>query len=90
MVKSLHCVVTGKVQGVNFRSETQSYASAHHLTGWVRNLDSDKVEVLAQGEETSLEELKKFLVRGSAMSKVEHVECDTIDYDKDYDAFQIR
>jgi acylphosphatase len=90
MIKSLHCIVSGKVQGVNFRANTQSYASRLGLSGWVRNLEHGKVEVLAQGPDDKLEELKKFLLRGPALSLVENVTSEIIDYDKAYKGFEIR
>lgn len=90
MVKSLHCVISGKVQGVNFRADTQSYASSFGITGWVRNISDGKVEVLAQGDTEKFDELKKFLLRGSPLSRIEKVECEQIDYDKAYSTFEIR
>jgi acylphosphatase len=90
MIKSLHCIVTGKVQGVNFRADTQSYASSLGLNGWVRNIEHGKVEVLAQGPDNKLEELKKYLLRGPAFSLVENVTSEIIEYDKVYKGFEIR
>jgi acylphosphatase len=90
MIKSLHCIVSGKVQGVNFRADTQSYASSLGLNGWVRNLHDGKVEVLAQGPDDKLEELKKYLLRGPSFSLVENLQTETIEYDKAYKGFEIR
>ena len=41
-------------------------------------------------DEKSLKELKKRLLQGSPLSRVEGVECKFIDYDKTYDKFEIR
>ena len=90
MVKSLHCTVSGNVQGVNFRAGTQSYASSLGLNGWVRNIEDGKVEILAQGPDDKLEELKKYLLRGPAFSRVENVTSEVIEYDKAYKGFEIR
>jgi len=89
-MKSMHCLVRGKVQGVYFRTWTQDQAKSLKVTGWVRNLKDGKVEVLAQGDEDSLRELKKRLLQGSPLSRVESVECEFIDYDKTYDKFELR
>ncbi len=90
MVKSLHCIISGRVQGVNFRSWTKGQADSLNLKGWVRNLDDGKVEVLAQGDDEALKQLKGSLFKGSTMSRVENVECDWLDYEKEHTRFELR
>lgn len=63
-MKRLHAFVSGRVQGVFFRSETSDLASNLNLKGWVRNLRDGRVEVVAEGEDDKLEELVKFLHKG--------------------------
>lgn len=89
-MRSLHCTVSGNVQGVNFRSWTKSQADNLNITGWVRNLSDGRVEVLAQGSEQGLEDLKKRLFKGPTMSRVQDVQCEWIDYDKEHSAFELR
>ena len=89
-MKSLHCTVSGKVQGVNYRAWCKSQADNLGVTGWVRNLSDGRVEVLAQGEEEALQELKQRLFTGPSMSRVEDVHCDWVDYDKEHSSFELR
>ena len=72
-MKKMHAYVSGKVQGVFFRSNTADMANRLGVKGWVRNLNNGKVEVLAQGSQDKLSELLKWLRRGSVFSKVERV-----------------
>jgi acylphosphatase len=90
MTKSLHCLVSGKVQGVNFRSWVKGQAEHLGIKGWVRNLDDGRVEVLAQGPEDALQSLKGKLATGSTMSRVENMETKWIDYDKQHENFELR
>jgi len=90
MVKSLHCLISGKVQGVGFRAWTKGMADQMGISGWVRNLDDGRVEVLAQGDMEKLEKFKGKLSRGPVISRVEDIECKYIDYDKEYKKFEIR
>jgi acylphosphatase len=90
MEKSLHCIVTGKVQGVFFRSFVQEHADSLGLSGWVRNLKDGKLEILAQGPDEKLKSLKERLLQGPPLAQVQSVEANWIDYDKTYHGFEIR
>jgi acylphosphatase len=90
MDKSLHCIVTGKVQGVYFRAFVQEQADSLGLRGWVRNLKDGKVEILAQGPEEAQKALKERLLQGPPLARVQDVESNLIDYDKTYQGFEIR
>lgn len=90
MTASLHATVSGKVQGVYFRAWVYDQATSLGLSGWVRNLEDGKVEILAQGAPESLAALKERLPAGSQLAQVEKVTAEMIDYDKAYDGFMIR
>lgn len=49
--------MTGHVQGVGFRAFTVEQAREHGLTGWVRNLPDDSVELEAQGDPLRIDAL---------------------------------
>ncbi|SDK33012.1 acylphosphatase [Maridesulfovibrio ferrireducens] len=90
MIRSYHCVVTGKVQGVFFRSWVNDQAVALHLGGWTRNLDDGPIEVLLQGREADIAEMRTRLLVGPPLSQVTDLKCNWIDYDKKHDSFEIR
>jgi len=48
-VAAKHIVFSGRVQGVGFRFTVLNIANRYHLTGYVRNLTNNTVEMLAQG-----------------------------------------
>ena len=51
MLKRMHILAGGRVQGVGFRGTCMQYALLYHLTGNVMNLESGDVEINVQGEE---------------------------------------
>lgn len=53
-MKRYYGVVTGRVQGVGFRSFCQMKAYHFGLTGSIKNLSNGNVEFFVQGEETKL------------------------------------
>jgi acylphosphatase len=60
----LHAVIDGRVQGVGFRYFVLETALPLDLTGWVRNTMDGQVEVVAEGQRSSLEQLLEALRRG--------------------------
>ncbi len=79
--QGLHCLISGRVQGVCFRAETQSQASRLGLTGWTRNLPDGSVEVQAFGPSAKLDELRTWLKKGPPMAHVLKLECEPIDFE---------
>jgi len=71
---ALHATVRGHVQGVFYRAFVESHALEMNLTGYVRNLPDDSVEVVAQGDRKKLEKLVELLKKGPPAAKVENVE----------------
>lgn len=65
--------VSGKVQGVFFRSNACKEARKLTIMGWVRNLKDGRVELLACGDPQNLETLEKWLRQGPSGAKVESV-----------------
>lgn len=70
---SLHAWVDGQVQGVGFRYFTLQRAEAHELNGWVRNLFDGRVEVMAEGPRSNLEDFLEDLRRGPRSGYVNEV-----------------
>ena len=66
--------VSGKVQGVWFRSSTRREAERLGVTGYAINLDDGNVEVYAVGYPAELEELEAWLNEGPPRAKVTAVE----------------
>ncbi len=53
----VHIFVSGKVQGVFFRSSTRDKAKHLGLTGWVRNLEDGRVEAVLEGDKEHIEKM---------------------------------
>jgi len=69
-MKTIHIVVTGRVQGVGFRYFTMRQAQDLGLCGWVRNLPDGRVEAVAQGPDKDARMLTDLLRTGPAASEV--------------------
>jgi len=69
-----HVVVSGRVQGVFFRSETQDEANRRSVSGWVRNLPDERVEAVFEGEKEDVDRLIEFCRRGPPGARVSRVD----------------
>jgi acylphosphatase len=65
--------VRGAVQGVWFRHSTRERASAHGVTGWVRNRPDGAVEAVLEGRPEAVEQVVRFLHTGPPRARVEDV-----------------
>lgn len=81
--------VNGKVQGVFFRAATRKRAIDLGLTGWVCNLSDGRVEILASGRRSSMEEFETWLWQGPELAVVKHVEVRLENY-QHFEKFTIR
>jgi acylphosphatase len=71
-------LVGGRVQGVFYRATAAREAVALGLEGYARNLPDGRVEVLACGEEASVEAFLRWLWVGSSASRVDTVEVASV------------
>ena len=53
----IHVMISGKVQDVFFRISTQDKANELNLTGWVKNIFNNAVEIIAEGDREELSKL---------------------------------
>ena len=79
----------GRVQGVGFRYTARSVAGRYSVTGFVRNMDDGRVEMVVEGDEAEigrmLEDLKERMV-----DYIARVDATTSPATGQFDSFAIR
>ncbi|MGB9740613.1 MAG: acylphosphatase [Candidatus Bathyarchaeia archaeon] len=90
MMIRVHVFVSGRVQGVFFRSETRYEARKRGVKGWVRNLPDGRVEAVFEGEEKSVKELIEFCERGPPGARVTNVDVFWEKFTGEFRDFEIR
>jgi acylphosphatase len=73
IMKRIHAYVSGRVQGVFFRGAAQRTATDLNLTGWVRNMEDGRVEVLLEGEDTAVNKMVAWCKIGPPAARVDYV-----------------
>lgn len=85
-----HVFVSGRVQGVFFRSETRDEAKKRGVKGWVRNLPDGRVEAVFEGEEREVKTLVEFCKRGPHGARVTDVQVIVENYTGEFNDFEMR
>jgi len=86
----LKVIVHGRVQGVYYRAFTHRAARGLSLTGWVKNLPSGDVEVLAEGARDDLEALLKQLKVGPEGASVSRIDATWSEFTGGFSGFNVR
>jgi len=88
MIRS-HITVKGQVQGVGYRYFCQNIADVYELTGWVKNLPDETVEIEIQGTKENIESFTKELNMGPSLTQVTEVISKEIETKPDEESFII-
>jgi acylphosphatase len=86
----LRMLVHGRVQGVFFRHAAAEEARELGLRGWVKNLASGEVEIVAEGPRRELKIMAAWASQGARLARVTGVEEEWLDYRGEEGAFAIR
>lgn len=84
-----HAIITGRVQGVFFRVETQRAARSYGVNGWVRNKMDGSVEAVLEGEEADVKGTLAWCQKGPPHARVSHVDVTWKDYTGEFETFQV-
>ncbi len=72
-MKTVLIIISGRVQGVYFRSFTQKQAIKQGVTGFATNKPNGSVEVVACAKAEQLDGFIDWCHKGPLMAKVKHV-----------------
>lgn len=86
----VYVLVSGKVQGVFFRSGTKKIADELHLTGWVRNKDDGRVEAVFEGEKEIVDKIVEWCRKGPDYADVKDIQVISEKYIGEFTDFSVR
>ncbi len=90
MTKAVHLIISGRVQGVFFRSHTKKIADSLGLKGFVRNLPDGGVEAVAVSDEDKIKEFILWCKKGPQHAEVTDVKINYPEIKEEFDSFEIR
>ncbi len=90
MMRKVKILVSGRVQGVYFRMFTQNKAKQFGIKGHARNLPDGRVEIIAEADQSSIENFIKWCHKGPVTARVDHIEITELEADEVLTSFEIR
>lgn len=87
--RRVRVIISGKVQGVFFRMETQKAALTCGVCGWVKNRADGAVEAVVEGNTDQVEKMLQWCWKGSPHSAVTDVAVEEEAYTGEYSGFNI-
>lgn len=75
-----HITITGRVQGVFFRSNTEDRARERGVAGWVRNNPDGTVEAWLEGAEDDVAAIEEWMREGGpSRARVQDVNAEDVE-----------
>lgn len=90
MKRRVHLIISGRVQGVYYRATTREKAKGLEIRGWVRNLPTGEVEVVAEGVEKNLKNFIQWCRKGPPGAIVRDIKEEWEDATGEFNSFEIR
>jgi len=88
-VKSVHILISGRVQGVGFRYFVLHKAEELQINGWVRNSPDGKVEIEAEGAEEQLSTFIDWIKIGPQRALVSTISVVEFSPQRNFITFQV-
>ena len=86
----IRVMISGDVQGVFFRISTKDKARELELTGWVKNIFNNAVEILAEGDREKLSLFTGWLQLGPPNATIDKISIEWEESSvKEFSSFEI-
>ena len=89
-MERVRIIISGCVQGIFFRAFVREKALQLGLTGYVRNTEEGKVEILIEGHKAKIDKLIENCKQGPPGASVEKVEVKKELYKAEFKEFRIK
>lgn len=84
-----HAIISGRVQGVCYRMETQRAAQRNGVVGWVKNKKDGTVEAVFEGDKQDIDSVLSWCHKGPRLADVAGIDVEWESFTGDYSSFDI-
>lgn len=85
-----HIVISGRVQGMFFRSFVRSESKLLNIVGWVRNMSTGQVEAVFEGDKDQIQDLIEKCKQGPPGAGVGDISVEWGEWSGTFTDFEIR
>ena len=89
-LKRLQAFFSGRVQGVGFRFTIENLSNNHPITGFVRNLPDGRVEVVAEAEQSELDDFLKAIQKSHLGRYIQNCQVQWSEATDEFKEFEVR
>lgn len=87
-MKTIKIRISGIVQGVFFRKFAKENADRLRIRGFVRNLNSGKVEIVAEGRDENVNEFLGLCSKGPSHANIKDINVEEINH-QGFESFRV-
>ncbi|MFW6363786.1 MAG: acylphosphatase [Spirochaeta sp.] len=88
--RSINLMISGRVQGVGMRYYLVGNARGLGLVGWVHNRTDGRVECMAQGDSSSIDQFINAARQGPPAARIDDIQVSDTDHQPDLKSFEVR
>ena len=89
-MKKVKIIISGDVHGIYFRAFIKDRANELGLTGYVKNTEDKKIEVIVEGHELKINRLLEQCRQGPVGARVEKVTAAALPYTGEFKDFKVK
>jgi acylphosphatase len=89
MKTRVHVIISGRVQGVWFRTSTKQKADDLGISGWAKNTAEGNVEAVFEGEKAKIDEMIAWCWIGPPLARVSDVKIVPSHSEETYTGFVV-
>ncbi len=87
-MKTVHLLISGKVQGVFFRETARKIAVQLNIKGWIKNTNDEKVEAVITGEKEAIDDFVNWCRVGPERAVVKDISISQRE-ESDFEKFEV-
>jgi acylphosphatase len=89
MMRTVHILISGRVQGVYFRKFTKHKAMELGILGTVKNLPDGRVEIIAQANQDTIDHFINWCRKGPITARVDQVDIAEMTTTDEFSVFEV-
>ena len=89
-MERFHVLIKGDIQGVFYRAFIKERAEELKLTGYTKNLDRDKIEIIVEGHEAKIKNFLEVIKQGPVNAEVEEFKTTRQKFTGEFSKFSVK